>query len=227
MKRLMKITTILGILLLFSFASFAQKNNKQCGQYALTLPKQDLSQTEKQVLSNARQVEKLVHDVHFTLYSKWNIPALLRKSSAAEIKTQCVKQLINKYDLQDPVNDNEIGKFADNNLTKQYNLFVEQGSKSLNDAFTISAQVLEFSLYNLNQDLTKVDNDDIKLVLNNLKNSTEKEFAMTVKRLEKFGITYTPKYISQQEFTRIISQFPKHKQRKQLQRPMKRKQQNN
>ena len=227
MKQLIKITTILSLLLILSFPTFAQKRGHQCGQYALTLPKQDLSQSEKQVLNNARQIEKLAHDVNFTLYSKWNIPAFLRKSSAAEMKTQCVKQLINKYDLQDPVNDNEIGKYADNNLVKIYNNFVEQGSKTLNDAFIVSAQLQDYLIYNLKQDSTKIDNDDIKLVINNLLNSAQRDLAMTVKRLEKFGITYTPKYISQQEFEQIMSQFPKHKERKRLQRPKMRRQFNN
>ncbi len=220
MKRLIKISAILSILLLISFSSYAQKrhNHGQCGQYALSLPKQDLSQSEKEVLNNIRQLEKLAHDVNFTLYTKWNIPAFLRKASAAELKTQCVKQLISKYDLQDPVNDNQIGKFSDNNLTGQYNSLVTTGSKSLNDAFIVSSQLQELLIYNLKKDSTKVDNDDIKLVLNNLEKSAEREFAMSVRRLEKFGITYTPKYLSKQDFNQIMANYPKHRPGKRLQR---------
>ncbi len=213
MKTLVKIFAVVTIMFSLGFGAKAQKPATTSGCYAITMPKQPLSEDEKQLLLEMRQEEKLAHDVYFTLYNKWNLPVFNNIAKAESVHTQRLKELLAKYDIQDPVNDTEIGKFADQKYTDLYNQLVEKGSKSLEDALIVGATIEDLDIYDLNKALEKVDNDDIKLVFNNIKHASYNHMRAFTRQLYRlYDYKYEPQYISQEEFQQIISkQTPKRK----------------
>jgi len=205
MKHLVKIFALVLFILGFANVSFAQRG--QSGQcMAITLPKQDLSQAEKQILLQMRQEEKLAHDVYFTLYSKWNVPIFNNIAKSEEVHTQRWKEMLQKYDISDPVKDTEIGKFADQKFTDLYNKLVAQGSKSLKDAYIVGATIEDMDINDINQALTKTDNDDIKMILNNTRQGSYHHLRAFTRMLKRsFDYQYEPQYISKEDFQKIIS----------------------
>ncbi len=205
MKHLVKIFALVLFILGFANVSFAQRGvGGQC--YAITLPKQDLSEEEKQILLEMRQEEKLAHDVYFTLYSKWNVPVFNNISKSEAVHTQRWKEMLQKYDIDDPVNDTEIGKFADQKYIDLYNKLVEQGSKSLQDAYIVGATIEDMDIYDINQALKKTDNDDIKMILNNTKRGSYNHMRAFTRLLNRFfDYQYEPQYITKAEYRRIIN----------------------
>ncbi len=206
MKTLVKIFAVVTVLFGFTLKAQAQNQTTTSGCYALTLPKQPLSADEKQILLEMRQEEKLAHDVYFTLYSKWNVPVFNNIAKAEAVHTQRVKELLAKYDIADPVNDTEIGKFADQKYTDLYNQLVAKGSQSLQDAYIVGATIEDLDIHDLDQALAKTDNDDIKLVFNNIKHASYNHMRAFTRHLDRFfGYQYQPQYISQAEYQDIIS----------------------
>ncbi len=191
---------------LFTILTFAQTKQNSVNCYALTLPKQSLSQAEKDVLINLRQEEKLAHDVYYTLYEKWGLPVFNNIAASENRHTYIMKKMLEKYDIDDPVSDNKIGKFASAEYQKLYDSLVTKGNQSLKDALEVGATIEDLDIADIDKDLQKTDNDDIKLALNNLRRGSTHHMRAFVRQLQRLGYTYEPKYISQTEFNQIISQ---------------------
>ncbi len=227
MKNYVKLfaTLTLAVVLTFNLNAQPKKQRPKGSKmsYALSLPKQPLSQDEKLILTDLRQEKKLYHDVYFTLFTYWNIPVFNRLASSEEYQTQSVKQMLSKYNLPDNTNDLEIGKFTDSKYADLYNQYVNQGKKSLKDAYITAASMEEKQIQQLDSNLTKVDNDDITIVLKNIRRVDAHHLAILVKQLKTgYQYDYQPQYISKDEFQKILF---KDKIRKRL-RPKKNKQKN-
>ncbi len=202
MKRLVFLLTALSLV----FVTYAQNSKGSVNCYAITMPKQDLSNTEKQALNYMRQKEKLAHDVYYTLYNKWSLPVFNNITASESRHTSIVKQLLAKYDLPDPVSDNQIGKFENAELQKLYNSLVQKGEKSLKDALEVGAMIEELDIKDLDQYLEKIDNDDIRLAFSNLRRGSTHHLKAFVWQLSRLGYSYEPKYLSKTQFDQIINQ---------------------
>ena len=169
-----------------------------------SIPKSDLNNDEVDAILYIREEEKLARDVYLTLYEKWNLPIFKNIASSEQIHMDAVKQLIDRYGLKDPVVD-EIGKFTNPELQELYNKLVNKGSKSLEEALQVGATIEEVDIVDIKKYLSKVDNQDIQFIFNNLIKGSQNHLRSFVSIMKKYGITYSPQYLSQEEFNRIIS----------------------
>jgi hypothetical protein len=168
------------------------------------LPLEEISPEEKESLLRMREEEKLARDIYTVLYETWgaNIFRNIAKSEATH--TEAVRYLIKRYSLIDPIKDETVGVFSDDELSKLYAQLVRKGEESLESAFWVGALVEDMDIYDLNNFMTEVDNQDINIVYNNLMRGSTNHLRAFVRQLDKMGKIYSPQYISEDDFQEII-----------------------
>ncbi len=169
------------------------------------LPLQELNDNETAALLKMREEEKLARDVYLTLYEKWNLQIFYDIAQSEQNHTDMVKQLIEKYQLTDPVTDDTVGAFTQAGFSELYQQLVDEGSKSEIDALKVGATIEDLDISDLDHELTLTDNDDVKQVFENLRNGSYNHMRSFISALEAYGETYTPQYISQEEFENILN----------------------
>ncbi len=170
-----------------------------------SLPKESLSLEELNSLTYIREEEKLAKDVYFTLYNKWGVNIFNNISQSESSHMSAVLNLLNKYNIADPVGTNETGKFANMQLKTLYDHLVSEGNKSTLNAYIVGATIEDLDLYDLKMDLVTIDNQDIRYVYEILLKGSRNHMRSFYKNIINAGGTYTPQYISKEEFKAIIN----------------------
>jgi hypothetical protein len=168
-------------------------------------PKEPLSTDEIASLLTMREEEKLAYDVYMTLNTKWSVNVFENIASSEKKHTDAVLTLINRYNLADPVGNNIIGVFMDTTLQKLYTQLINQGNKSKLDAFIVGATIEDLDIEDLNNWASKIDNEDIKYVYDNLNKGSRNHMRSFYSQITSAGGTYTAQYISEVELSKIIS----------------------
>jgi hypothetical protein len=89
-------------------------------------------------------------------------------SNSEQTHMDAILVLLNKYGLPDTVGSNAVGVFSKISLHNLYGQLVVKGSISLLDAFKIGATIEDLDIFDLTTALTNIDNQNIRLVYDNL-----------------------------------------------------------
>jgi len=168
------------------------------------LPRQALSEEEKNGIILMREEEKLARDVYLALGDKWNVKTFFNIAKSEQKHMDEMGKLVEKYELQDPVKDDARGVFTDPEMQKLYTELVEQGSGSKMDALKVGALIEDLDIADLESLLKETDNIDIRLVYLNLVKGSRNHMRSFNRQVEKFGGNYEPEYISRDMFNSII-----------------------
>ncbi|HEX9252119.1 MAG TPA: DUF2202 domain-containing protein [Ignavibacteriaceae bacterium] len=192
----MKYILILGLFIFVPLFIIAQNcgqkdNSKQkcngdkgnCVQVIDSI-KYDLSSTEKDGLIYMRLEEKLARDVYVTLGKTFAQKMFVNIPQSEQRHMDAVKVLLDKYEIPDPVINNEIGLFSNSEFQKLYNDLVKKGQISFKDAMLVGKEIEELDIKDLNERLEETDNPDIKSVYKNLKHGSENHLKAFVKHLD-------------------------------------------
>jgi hypothetical protein len=197
-----KLITI-GLFLVFTSGLFAQSDN-QLNDYILYLPMEELSDHELQSLKQMREEEKLARDVYMALYEKWNMNIFNNIAKSEQTHTDMVALIIKKYSLDDPFID-EYGVFADSTLQELYFTLVEIGNESLAQAVFIGCTIEDLDIYDLEEFLVDTDNQDIRMVYQNLLKGSRNHARSFNGQYAVQGKTYVTQFITAAEWEQIIS----------------------
>ncbi|QCT93866.1 DUF2202 domain-containing protein [Caminibacter mediatlanticus TB-2] len=205
MKRLI-LASLIGISSLFAVNPNFKSNMEK---FVYNMPKQSLSNQEIKDLLHMREEEKLARDVYLTLYQKWGLPVFRNIAKSERWHMQMVKFLLDKYGINDPVKSDKVGVFTNPHLQSLYNELVAKGSKSITDALKVGATIEDLDIYDLDEAMKRSDNNDIDFVYSRLRWGSTNHMRAFVRFLNRYGETYTPKYISQAEFEAILNRNSK------------------
>lgn len=183
----------------------SSKNTKDITAQINSFPKEELNSNETESLIFMREEEKLAHDVYITLYNKWGVAIFNNISNSEKTHTNAVLTLLNKYELVDPVETNAIGIFNDAILQDLYNQLVTQGSISLLEGYKVGATIEDLDIFDLNNWLTKVDNQDIIYVYENLNKGSRNHLRSFYSQILNSNGSYDAQYITQNELDAIIN----------------------
>ncbi len=100
--------------------------------------------------------------------------------------------LIEAYDLDDPVDDNSVGEFANAELQALYDELIAKGSVDLAAALEVGAVIEEVDILDLERYLGDTANPDIIQVYENLLRGSENHLRAFVSQLESLGIDRDP-----------------------------------
>jgi hypothetical protein len=185
--------------------SVSNVNTQTHYQDLLALPKEDLSNDEKEALLFMREEEKLARDVYLTLGEKYDLSVFNNIAKAEQKHMDTIKLLLDKYGLTDSVSSNDTGKFNNQTLAGLYTDLVNKGSVSELEALKIGATIEDLDIKDLKNDLAKTDNQDIKQVFESLEKGSENHLRSFVRNIENQGGSYSPQYISQADYDTILA----------------------
>jgi hypothetical protein len=220
MKTIMKKSGFAWLLavLIFTVASCTKENNNADNNTSngnsnainlqvqiSVLPKEPLNQAELTSLSFMREEEKLARDVYITMYNKWGVNIFTNISNSEQTHMDAILMLLNKYNLPDPVGTNAVGVFSNATLQNLYGQLVAKGNVSLPDAYKVGATIEDLDIFDLSNALINIDNQDIRLVYDNLNKGSRNHLRSFYKNIINAGDSYTPQYITQAQFDAIIS----------------------
>lgn len=168
------------------------------------MPYQELSEAEQNSLLFMREEEKLAHDVYVTLNALYNINAFANISESEQRHTEAILDLINKYNLTDPVGTNGMGEFTNPDLQQLYNDLVAEGSKGLEEALRVGAAIEEIDILDIEEAIEGIDNEDITLVYTNLRTGSTHHLNAFVRNLNNIGVTYEPVYLTEDQYNEIV-----------------------
>ncbi|MDO7976828.1 DUF2202 domain-containing protein [Oceanotoga teriensis] len=190
-----KIFTLLIVLFTLSIF-FAETNN-------IFTSKESLSSDEINAILLMREEEKLARDVYDYFANLYNSKIFYNISNSEQKHTDSVKNIIEKYNLEDPF-INSTGVFENEELQNIYNDLIEKGSNSYIDALKIGAMIEELDIKDIRDSLNYIDNEDIIFVFNNLEKGSINHLNSFMKNIEKLNSQYSPIYLSEDEFYKLI-----------------------
>ena len=170
-----------------------------------SLPIESLNPAELTSLSFMREEEKLARDVYITLYNKWGVNIFTNISASEQTHMDAILMLLNKYGLTDPAGANAVGVFNNTTLQNLYNQLVVQGNISVLEAYKVGATIEDLDIFDLQNALINIDNQDIRLVFDILTKGSRNHLRAFYKNILNAGGTYTPQYITQATFDAIVN----------------------
>jgi hypothetical protein len=176
-----------------------------CKTMIASMPKQPLDATETAQLTYLREEEKLAHDIYMALNSSWSTPVFGNIAQSEQRHSEALKVLLDRYGLPDPAADKAAGVFQNAGLTTLYEDLAAQGKASFAAALRVGATVEDLSLRDLAAALAATDNNDLKLVYQNLQNGSQNHIQAFVGRLDAIGESYEAQYINPATLAGILS----------------------
>ncbi len=193
-----------------SFSSSSSYNCDSSNYYSSdTLVYAPLTPEDSVMLLQMREEEKLARDVYDALYEKWGAQVFDNISNAEQTHMDAILSLLEAYNIPDPALP-EPGEFSNSTLQDLYQTLVEKGSTSLVDALTVGATIEDLDIYDLEEFSTKTTNEAILATFSRLTCGSRNHMRAFVSQLAANGATYTPAYISQEEFDDIINSSGEH-----------------
>ncbi|WP_320122478.1 DUF2202 domain-containing protein [uncultured Sphaerochaeta sp.] len=172
----------------------------------------ELSQTEEMVettgsegLLYMAEEEKLARDVYLALYDMWGSRVFLNIANAEQQHMDAVSAVLKDKEIANPASTSEIGVFHNTEIAELYESLVAQGSTSIEEAFLVGAIIEDLDIYDLQRSI-EASEDEVEIwVYNNLLRGSESHMRAFVRQLDRYGLDYTARYISDAELSRILS----------------------
>ena len=155
-------------------------------------------------LMHMREEEKLARDVYDYLFIKWNSIIFDNISNSEQVHMDRVLDLIDLLGMEDPALP-EPGLFVNEDLQNLYDNLIAIGNSSLIDALIVGATIEEVDIVDLHQYYNATNNEDIKCVYGNLTKGSRNHLRSYYHKLEMMGVTYTPQFLSEEEFYSIVN----------------------
>jgi hypothetical protein len=149
-------------------------NGEGLSQY----PVESLNEAEEAGILQLREEEKLARDVYTLLEEKWGLSAFSQIKPSEQKHMDAVAKLINRYDLLDPAQES-IGIFENQKISSLFETLMTKGEQSEVDALQVGMTVEDVDIYDIDEILSKNDNQDIQVVFTNLRNGS-------IKHLQRF-----------------------------------------
>jgi len=171
------------------------------------ISKIELSEQEIYSLMHLREEEMLAYDVYTFLSGLYDVPIFRNIANSEMIHTTMVKELIDKYELEDPALDHKSGVFRDEDIQELYDGLTEKGKVSYKDAIEVGLTIEDLDINDLEMALEHdVDNEDIAEVYNSLLMGSKNHMKAFFFHAKSNDIEYIPQYISQEHFLEIVEE---------------------
>lgn len=209
----MRKTIIMAVIIVVSsavgFASCKKEKNNvtpaTTGTQVITL-----TEAERSTLIFTREEEKMARDVYNVLLNKWNIDIFSNISSSEQKHMDAIATLLTTYNITDPVGNNAPGTFTNVDIQQLYNNLTSKGTISEIEAMLTGLTIEDMDISDLQNAIQQTDKQDIKTVYENLMRASKNHMREFYSQLQLRGGTYTPQYITQQEYNEIVTSPKEH-----------------
>jgi hypothetical protein len=199
MKKILICGLVLTGLLSFSLSLYSETENSEKSKT------KGISDVEKKHILFMREEEKLARDVYITLGKKWDIWQMKRIQKSEQRHMDALKTLIKKFNLEDPVTDDAVGKFNSEHFKELYDKLVKDGSASLVKALTVGAIIEDLDIKDLDECISECQNKQVISIFKNLNRGSRNHMRAFTRALKSNNSSYAPKYISEKQYKSIIT----------------------
>jgi len=166
----------------------------------------DLTPEEIDGLVFMREEEKLARDVYLTFHDLYNTNIFTNIAGSEQVHTDAVLILLDRYEITDPVGDNAIGVFVNEDLQALYNDLIASGNESLENALYVGCAIEEIDILDLMEHMSHTLYKDIILVYQHLLNGSGNHLRAFVPQWEQLtGQVYEPRFMSEDLFESIMN----------------------
>jgi hypothetical protein len=189
-------------IVLVAFLTAILLSNSSYVSYNKTLD--PLSQTEINDLKFLREEEKLARDVYLYSYDKYQLMIFDNISQSEQRHMNSMLNLLNKYEIPDSAST-EIGVFNNPDLQKLYNSLTKQADISSVEALKAGATIEDLDINDIDDFTANTTKPDLLNVYGNLNCGSKNHIRAFTRWLENEEVTYTPQYLSIEEYNIILS----------------------
>jgi len=166
-----------------------------------------LTEAEIEGIRFMREEEKVARDVYLYLYEIYPLRPFLNISKSEQAHMNAIKYLIDTFDIEDPVGENPEGVFQNEELQDLYNVLIEKGTTSREEALRVGALIEEVDIIDLLTELDSIaQNEEVIRVYTNLCRASETHLRAFTGVLALYGVEYAPVKLSQEEFDWIMDE---------------------
>jgi len=162
-----------------------------------------LNDNDIKILKYMREEEKLARDIYDFFYAKYELPIFGNISNVEQVHMDRVLTLLTKNGIKDPA-AKEPGKFNNIELQQLYYDLTAQGEKSVVEALKVGATIEDVDIYDLMKFTKTTKNPTIINIFENLTCGSRNHMRAFIALLKTYNTTYTPKYITEKLFNKII-----------------------
>ena len=207
MKKYLTLLAIAFIVLGHPVSSLAGQGGRQAAQEVNEVSLDELSTVEIEYLTFMREEEKLARDVYLTFFDKWGLPIFENIAASEQSHTDAVANMLDKYRLTDPVVDDTVGAFVNQELADLYAVLIEQGSgedSTSLKALYVGALIEEVDMEDIQHAIDATDNEDIVELYNTLMSGSRNHLRAYVGLIEDQGLVYEAQVLTQDEVDAIL-----------------------
>ncbi len=164
-----------------------------------------LNDVETDYVLAMREEEKLARDVYLALNNKFPSLVFVRIAASEQRHTNAVARIIALQGLVDPVIDDTIGVFTNQDFATLYANLVAQGSVDYVAALQVGAYIEEIDIADLEAALDVVTNPQAKRVFENLLSGSYNHLRAFVASLAAEGQTYEPQVLDAETYAEILN----------------------
>ena len=165
---------------------------------------QALTDAEAADLTYMREEEKLARDVYITMLGQYNAVIFSNISNSEQQHMDTMLKMLDKYNRPDPAEGQGIGVFTDEGLQAKFDELVATGSVSYIDALTVGATIEEIDMVDIQKAINGTTKVDLLTAYQNLLEGSKNHLRAYVSALAAQGVTYYPKFISEEFYVAII-----------------------
>ena len=177
-----------------------------CQEEQTPLQTIQLSENELSTLLFTREEEKLAHDVYTYAFEKYGLAIFQNIASSESQHVRAILTVMNSYQIADPLSGSTSnGEFTNPILQGLYQDLIHRVDGSLGEAIQVGLLIEDMDIFDLEKAMSETSNTQIINVYSSLKCGSENHLRSFNNQAIVAGVEYAPEYISQDQYSSIIS----------------------
>jgi len=165
---------------------------------------QTLIESDKTALLFMLEEEKLARDTYMYLDDLWSINQFSNIKNSEQTHMNVIEDLLIQNDIEYIILP--LGEFENQALQDFYNQFVIDGAVNQANALQIGATIEDLDIVDLQDYMNATTNTSLIAVFNSLQCGSRNHLRSFVLGIENGGNTYTPQFLTQEDYNSIISE---------------------
>lgn len=162
--------------------------------------------TVEQDLVFLREEEKLARDVYLRLYDQWKLRVFDNIATSEQTHMDAVKVRLDALGAPDPVKDDSVGVFTNEELAHLYSELVEKGLTSKVAALEVGATIEDLDILDIEEMKHRTNDEAVLRTYGSLQCGSGNHLRAFVGLLEANGQTYEAQFSSQADLDAIVAE---------------------
>ena len=203
MKSLGKTRISLAVITLFTASWFMSCENDETNMELDNQQNTAISITDQEALLFMLEEEKLARDTYIYLDELWGINQFANIQISEQSHLNTVANLLDAFDINYTIKPE--GEFTNQEIQNLYDEFITDGTLSITQALEVGATIEDLDIVDLQDYINITSNTALISVFESLQCGSRNHLRSFVSALENTGNTYTPQFLTVEEYELIIS----------------------